>query len=153
MRADPLHLNTDTVTMTAWVRRRGEQAEWAPFVFFRANTTGTGLGLGFGNEIRYHWDSGQWGWDSGLVLPNATWTFVALVVNPDQATLYMSQDGALLSATNVSGHAVEAFDAALEMGRDPGFSSRWFKGRIDDLRIYATDLSPAEIERVYTESR
>jgi hypothetical protein len=152
MRADPLHLNTDTVTMTAWVRRRGEQAEWAPFVFFRANTTGTGLGLGFGNEIRYHWDSGQWGWDSGLVLPNATWTFVALVVNPDQATLYMSQDGALLSATNVSGHPVEAFDAALEMGRDPGFSSRWFKGRIDDLRIYATDLSPAEIERVYTES-
>jgi len=136
-----------------WVRRRGDQSSWAPFVFQRGNTTGAGLGLGYGNELRYHWDSGQWGWDSGLVLPNATWTFVALSVSPDQATICMSQGGVLLSATNVSGHPVEAFDAALEMGRDPGFSDRWFDGRIDDLRIYATDLSLAELERLYNESR
>ncbi len=153
MRADPLQLNTNTVSMTAWVRRDGLQPQWAPFMFQRGGTTAAGLGLGFGNELRYHWDGGQWPWDSGLELPGGVWTFVALSVGPNQATIAMSEGGVLKFATQSASHAPEAFDSGFEVGRDPGFSARWLRGGVDDVRVYAAELSQADLERLYTETR
>ena len=77
-----LDLQSNTVTVTAWIRREGAQPEWAGLFFSRAGGTTAGLNFGTGQELRYHWDGGMWGWDSGLVVPDATWTFVALVVEP-----------------------------------------------------------------------
>ena len=152
VRVNPLLLDTNTVTMTAWVRRDGAQSPWSGLVFSREQSTTAGLNLGEAHELRYHWDGGQWPWNSGLVLPNQTWTFVALVVRPDGATIAMSSGGGLLFASQAATHAREAFDGALEVGRDPGFSNRWFDGRVDDVRVYDAALTDAELERLFLES-
>ena len=149
VRIPPLDLDTDTLTITCWIRREGDQTSWSALVFCRAQTTAAGLNFGFGQELRYHWDGGQWPWDSQLVVPDATWTFVALVVEPDQATIAMSQGGQLVTAVNSASHAPEAFDASTEIGRDQGFSNRWFDGQIDDVRIYDAALSIDQLQQIF----
>ena len=48
---------------------------------------GVGQPCGNADELRYHWNDGYWDWDSGLVLPDAEWVFVALVLEPTRATM------------------------------------------------------------------
>ena len=49
-------------------------------------------------------------------------------------------------AALTGGHAAEEFDAAFALGRDPGSGARWFRGSLDDVRIYRFALTPGEIE-------
>ena len=145
-------VSTDRATITAWVRRIGDQIDWAGIVFCRGGDTVAGLNVGTDNELRYHWDGGQWDWDSGLVLPDATWAFCALVVEPTRATLSMGIDGApLQTAVHEVGHGAEPFDAPLHLGHDPA-GGRWFDGRLDDVRLFDRALSPAEIQRLYDDA-
>ncbi|MCA8975880.1 MAG: hypothetical protein KDC98_14255, partial [Planctomycetes bacterium] len=136
---------TSSFTVTGWIRRSGTQSTWAGVAFCRGGSTTTGLGFGGSNDLRYHWNGGQWSWSSGLVVPDNTWTFVALVVTPAAGTIYMDAGSGLQSATNPGPHAIEAFDAALTIGRDPNSSARSFRGSIDDLRFFARALTGAEI--------
>ena len=148
-RIPALNLNTDRLTITCWLRRDGTQLDWAGIVFCRAGSTNSGLNFGPDEELRYHWDGGAWPWDSGLVVPDGEWVFTALVVEPDRATIYLGQNGTLTSATNVQGHAVEAFDASTFIGRDNGFSNRDFKGGIDDVRIFRAALTADDIAELF----
>src|SRR5207244_2845698 len=97
-----------------------------------------GLNFGTANELRYHWNdvSNTYGWNSGLVVPDNTWTFCALVIEPTKATMYMDAGSGLLSAVNSVTHSNEAFDGTLYLGRDAGYSTRYFKGVLDDVRIF-----------------
>ena len=143
-----LNLNTNTLTITGWVRRSGTQASFAGLVFCRAGTTACGLHLGTSNELRYTWNnaSATYNYNSGLTVPNAQWTFVALVVTPTNATLYLQpQGGALQSAVNSVANAGAAFDGVTTLGQDPGSSSRCYLGALDEVRIYTTPLSMAQI--------
>lgn len=146
-----LNLDSDRVTITAWVRRQGPQNPWAGLVFCRAGTTTAGLNLGEANELRYHWDGAgdTWGWNSGLVVPDDTWTFTALVVEPDRARIYLGSGGVLAFATNVASHAPEAFDGILTLGRDPNSSARTLRGWLDDVRVYDGALTFAQLEALY----
>lgn len=145
--AAPLARTTANFTITGWVLRSGPQNASAGLVFCRGGTTTTGLGFGDNNQLRYHWDGGQWQWDSGLVVPDGVWTFVALTVTPTTATIYMDAGAGLQSAVHAATHAAEAFDAELTIGRDPNSAARSFRGTLDDLRIHARTLSAAEIAR------
>lgn len=151
----PLDLHSDTVTITAWVRRIGDQDDWAGLVFTRDGGSVAGLNVGTDNELRYHWNgSGDtWGWDSGLVLPEATWAFCALVVEPHQATIHMAvEDGPLQSAVNPVGHAPEEWDGQAWLGRDPTGGPRWFNGRLDDVRVFDVALSPAAVAQLHRDA-
>jgi hypothetical protein len=132
------------------VRRNGPQSPWAGLVFSRAGSTVAGLNFGEADELRYHWNgsSQTWGWDSGLIVPDDTWTFVALVVEPDRAQLAMSVGTTLLTTENLVNHATEAFDGNLEFARDSGFSNRWFDGSLDDVRLYDVALSLVELQQL-----
>jgi hypothetical protein len=146
------NLDSDRVTLTGWVRRIGDQTDWAGLVFCRGGDTVAGFNVGEANELRYHWDGSKWGWDSGLVLPDAQWAFVALVVEPDRATFWMGVEGApLVSAVNAEGHGVEPFDSTLHLGHDPA-GGRWFNGRLDDVRAFDRALSPQEVQRLYEDT-
>ncbi|MEM7163817.1 MAG: LamG-like jellyroll fold domain-containing protein [Planctomycetota bacterium] len=144
------NLNTNRVTITAWVRRSGPQNQWAGLVFCRGGSTVAGLNLGTGNELRYHWDGGQWSWNSGLALPDAQWTFVALVVTPNAGRIYMQPGpGAPMQvAMNSTAHAVEAFDGTLRIGQDSSNSTRFFGGAVDDVRIYSYSMTAAQVAQV-----
>ncbi len=138
-----LGFQTDRATITAWIKRNGDQKDWAGIVF---RTTGddTGLNLNTSNGLRYHWNnaSNTYNWESGLTVPDNQWTFVALVVLPNQATIYM-YDGTLHSATNTVTHGMCSFDIPGAIGRDR--SDREFAGAIDDVRIYNYALDATAI--------
>lgn len=145
MQAGALQLASNTVTFSAWIRRDGPQTGTNGIIFCRAGSTVAGLNLGSHHELRYHWDGTQWGWDSGLEVPDGEWCHVALVVEPDRATIYRNGTPAIHPAS----HPPEAFDGALIVGQDPGFSTRYFAGAIDEVAIWSRALSPAEITSLF----
>jgi hypothetical protein len=147
-----LNLATDRATFTTWLRRDGAQAPWAGLIFSRAGNTIAGLNFGEADELRYHWNGGAWGFNSGLIVPDAQWVFAALVVEPSRATLYMHDGVGWQSATNTAGHSAEEFDGDLQLGWDQGFGSRRFDGRLDDVRVIRAALTQAELEALRTAS-
>ncbi|MDI6766997.1 MAG: carboxypeptidase-like regulatory domain-containing protein [Bacteroidota bacterium] len=132
----PLNLNSNTVTLSAWIKRNGAQNDWAGIMFSRANSTIAGLSILNSGELRYHWnaDAATYGWLSGLIVPDNEWTFIALVVEPDKATIYMNDT----MVVNTVAHAVEEFDGNFEIGRDAASSSRYFNGLIDEVCAWNT---------------
>ena len=159
----PLNLNSNTVTVSAWIKRDGEQAEsYTGIVYSRDGRTIAGLSFGgtgapdwkINNELAYNWNQTQaaWGWHSGLFIPSDEWVFVALVVEPTKATLYLGRDGTLSSAINEINHRIEEFDGVTRIGHDVHTEGRYFKGTIDDVRIYNYALSQAEVEALYEDA-
>lgn len=147
--AAALDLNTNAMTISGWVRRNGAQAQWAGLAFCRGGSTSSGLNLGTANELRYHWGAGSnpsYNFNSGLILPDATWTFVSIVFSPAQATIYMKPaGGALQSATATGTFSAQSFGDTFYLGYDPNSTARRFKGEMDDFRVFRKSLTAAEI--------
>jgi subtilisin-like proprotein convertase family protein len=141
-----IKLSANTVTLTAWVRQGSTQNGWAGIVFDRSSSA-SGLSSDNG-ELRYHWNNGQWSWSSGLVPPADIWTFVALVVEPSKATIYMNSGSGFQTAVNNAPHAAALFGTTY-IGWDPAQSGRHFEGAIDEVRIYNYSMSQAELQNVY----
>ncbi len=141
-----LNIYSNTVTLTAWIKRNGTPSGWNGLIFSRANQA---AGLNFGNstELRYHWNDGNWGWNSGLNVPNNTWTFVALVIEPSKATIYMNDGGTTQSAVNTATHNPDSFAGTTYIGRDVN-AGRFFNGSMDDVRIYDYSLTATQIEQI-----
>ena len=81
-----LNLNSNTVTISGWVKRNGTQSDYTGIVFYR-NGSGTASRnqhaiqryacLSLERQL-----SRRINWASGLTVPNGVWTFVALVITP-----------------------------------------------------------------------
>ncbi|MBK8557114.1 MAG: T9SS type A sorting domain-containing protein [Lewinellaceae bacterium] len=140
----PLNLNSNTVTISAWIKPDGPQNDWAALVFCRGGTTTAGISLKSDNELRYHWDGNKWSWSSGLYVPDNEWTHVAMVITPSAGKVYVNG----IAATNTSSHAAEAFDATTMFGYDTNSSQRRFKGKIDEVCIYNESLTQDQIREV-----
>lgn len=150
IRVQTLSLNSNTVTLSAWVKRNGAQVSWAGVVFDRGNSA-SGLNFGTANELRYHWnDAGNtYGFNSGLTVPDNSWTFCALVIEPGKATFYMQPAGGVMqSAVNTVTHAAHNFSANTYLGQD-STGGRFFKGSLDEVQVFARSLSAAEIGSLY----
>lgn len=166
-----LNLNSNTVTISAWIKRNGTQAEsYTGIVISRDGSTTAGLSFGgtgppnwaINNELAYNWNDDMAAWDfhSELIIPDGEWVFVAVVVEPTKATLYLAEpndappyDYYLRSATNTIGHSIEEFDGVTRVGHDTHSAGRYFKGTVDDVRIYNYALSQANIEELATPSK
>lgn len=144
-----LNLNTDTMTICAWIKPDSQNAQIPGIVFCRSDNTVAGINL-LGDRLRYHWnDSARtYNWDSGFRVPmDGTWLFVAMTVQPDKGTLYFQKDGELESSENRIPHRMEEFDGPFDLGRDR-IGGRHFKGLIDDVQIFDFALSKSQIEQV-----
>ncbi|MCK4998882.1 MAG: hypothetical protein KAS23_05075, partial [Anaerohalosphaera sp.] len=139
-----LNLYSNTVTISAWVKVPSNPAGWSGIVFNRA-TDAAGISFGAATELRYHWNGGNWGWGSGLSVPLDTWTFVAIVVEPTKAVIYMNSGGTTRSAAHYGTHEPEAFKGTTYIGWDSSSSSRHMRGSVDDVRIYNYAMSLAQI--------
>jgi hypothetical protein len=141
-----LNLNSNNVTICAWVKRNGTQVNYAGIVFCRGGDTIAGLDLRTASDLGYHWNNATntYSWSSGLIVPDDQWVFAALVLQPPQATIHMGVNGVVTSGTNAVSHSIEEFNGATLIGRDSN-QSRYFKGMIDAVRIYNRALSEAEI--------
>jgi hypothetical protein len=150
-----LNLNTNTVTLTAWVQARGGQAGQASILLCDSGTTLSGLiiDIAGGLGLAYNWagDNAALNWKSELSLVDSEWCFVALVVQPDQGVLHTAAGAGVstfASATNLIHHAVQAFDGATLLGTDADLTNT-FRGLIDEVAIFNRALSPGEIYSQY----
>ncbi|MHC4365326.1 MAG: LamG-like jellyroll fold domain-containing protein [Planctomycetota bacterium] len=160
-----LNLNSNTATMAAWINSDARQGESTGIVFCRDGSTTAGVCFGStgppdwqpNSQLGYNWndDMRAWNWKSEVVIPDNKWVFVALVVQPTKATLYLGQDGILSSATNAIEHDIEEFDGELRIGHDAQSvdNQRYLRGVIDDVRIYNYALSQGEIADIYKQAQ
>lgn len=144
-----LSLNTDVMTICAWLKPDPRVNQVSGLVFCRAGNTIAGMNLN-GDGLRYHWNdmNAAYDWDSGLQVPtDGAWVFAALTVQPDKGVLYCYRDGELKSSENRIVHQIEEFDGLLCLGRD-SCETRYYKGMIDEVRIFDFALSASQIDQV-----
>ena len=140
----PLNLNTNTITVTAWVNCNGIEANRAGIFFWR-DTPGNGWGLRFdaANNLGYTWNGSVY--DSTLHVPTNQWTFVAMVVTASNTVFYMATNSTLQSFINNAPNINAAFNTTAYIGRDSGFASRYFNGAIDEVALYNQSLTQTQI--------
>lgn len=137
-----LNISSNTMTLMAWVKPDGIQDGYTGIIF----TDGDAAGLNFrnNNEIGYHWPGGSthWAWSSGLYAPADEWSFVAMVITPNDVTFYLNEQkvvrnfGSPISLSNWQ---------RFRVGSYAGWGSRNFKGLIDEAIIWNRALSQDEI--------
>ena len=111
--------------------------------------SGLGVKQLAGDLLMYHWNNLYFGFNSGLSVPDQQWTFVALVVEPTQATLYLNNGSGMQSATNVAEHLAVPLLGSSYVGWDSNSGTRRFYGMIDEPMIFDRSLSPSDINALY----
>jgi len=152
-------INTNTVTLTAWVYPLGTEAASDGLIFNRgANVAGltySGSTDTNGNyTLGYTWnnDGNTYGWNSGLVPPVNQWSFVALVVTPTNATIYVANTNGAAFAVHNYPHVVQSFSGPIGIGDDLGDASgsRVFNGNMDEVAVFNQALAPGQIAALFS---
>ena len=145
-------LGTNTVTVTLWLYPIGDQTSWAGLLVTRGGGVEGGLNYNNQGMLGYTWNNNTtWSYVSGLVIPTNEWSFVAVVIQPTQATLYLyNNSGGQLRATNAIAHTSDVFGGNWLIGADGTGGGRVFNGVIDEVAVYTTALTPAQIEQIYS---
>lgn len=129
----------------------------------RAGSTVAGLAIDVagGLALTYNWndDPSTYNWASGASLPDSTWAFVALVVQPSQAAIYVAAStnaSTFMGVTNYLEHASLAFDGSILFGADlipdVGSAETYLNGAIDEVAIFNRSLSEGEVYSQYAAS-
>jgi len=117
----------------------------------------TGFNINTNGTLRYNWTEDKWPFnpvdatgDEGYILPDNDWAYIALVVEPTQAQLYVfEQDGTAHVAANQIEHLPETFASPFVVGHDrlksEGLTSRYFNGVIDEVMIFDEALNKAQL--------
>jgi len=152
----PLLLNTNIITVTAWVKPLGDIPDYSAILFARGGGEEI-FGLGFGGGLtgtqgraNYTWTSAieTWGWPTFLFLTNNSWSFITLTVADGDAWVY--KDGEPISRNFGQAHPVLAFSAAGAIGADLlAPLERAFNGLIDEVAVFNYFLLPDEIRALY----
>ncbi|MGA3180951.1 MAG: LamG-like jellyroll fold domain-containing protein, partial [Verrucomicrobiota bacterium] len=150
-----LNLNTNTVTISAWIYPIGTPANAAGLVFCRPGGDASGFNFGTSGQLGYTWNqnnSDSWGWNSGLVPPLQQWSFVALVISPANAIIYLCNTNGIQSATNAVASTAEAFNTSTLIGGDTddgGNGARTFNGIMDEVAVFNSSLSQEQVLNLY----
>ncbi len=151
-----LNLNTNTVTITMWVKPLGQQAG-AAGLFFDGNT-GNNSGVcyaGNNQQLGYVWNGepGTVSYTNGPVIPTNVWSFIAVVISPGSASFYVINTAGVSTSTYTYNHVVVPWSGSAEP--DPlcriGCAqavSNTFNGLIDDVAVFNYDLTPSQIQNL-----
>jgi photosystem II stability/assembly factor-like uncharacterized protein/PKD repeat protein len=134
----PLDVTLQATTMSAWIKRTGNQKSFAGIIFARG-TSANGLSISTDNKLRVHWNDRGYNFVPTQTVPADEWVHVALVVDPEYCALYINGVADTLVQSNAP-----ADIASVLIGRDAA-GDRYFKGLIDEVRIYDRALSAEEI--------
>jgi hypothetical protein len=160
-----LNLNTNTITISGWVKASTDsESTAAGLVVCHSGTTYSGLtidavngGLGLG----YVWNNDPNTYNVSLTqdlglptLPSSAdnqWAYVALVVQPAQAAVFICQSNnpaSFAGVTNFFNHVVQPFAGPTLFGSDasPGTP---FAGNIDEVAIFNRALGVGELYTQY----
>jgi hypothetical protein len=150
-----LNLNANTVTISTWIYPIGTPANYAGIVFCRTGGDASGFCFTDNGQIGYTWNQNNantWSWMSGLVPPAGQWSFIALVVSPSNAIAYLCNTDGQSSATNPIASTAEAFSSSTLIGgdnADGGNGGRTFNGAMDEVAIFNSALTPAQVLNLY----
>ncbi|MEO0044329.1 MAG: hypothetical protein RL329_3777, partial [Bacteroidota bacterium] len=140
-----LNLNKDDgrlnneITLMAWVKPNGIQSAYTSII---GTTSGSvELLIQDNNKLGLSWNGNQRSWSSGLTLASNEWAHVALVANGTNLKLYLNGKEAINTTTPV------ALDLATTwiIGMDRDWTSRTFKGLIDEVCLYNRALTINEL--------
>jgi len=167
MTASAGSLTASNLTYAMWINPSAPVQHGAGLLFDRG---GAGEGFGFGgnvldtnnapngngmSELYYAWNqnsSSTYGFDSFLYPPTNQWSFVALVIQPTQTTMYMMNSfTGIQSAVNALPNDTETFGVAWHLGDDAQSAggARTFPGSIDEVSVYLTALSSNQLVGLY----
>lgn len=163
----PINLDTNTVTITMWINPSSAQATFEGLLMNRNGGDGAGFGFG-GNangsgmaELGYTWNTNNaatWGFHSGLYPLAGQWSFVALVVQPTQAAIYLfyidpvTLQPDLYSAVNPIPHGPEAFSGGTTLvgGDSAGLVGRTFGGSIDEVAVFNSAFTSDQLVALFS---
>jgi len=137
-------LTTGTITFAIWLNG-WKGGDWAPLISSREVGQ---CEMIFGNDdtLRYVWNndsSSTWGWTGGPVIPEDTWTMLAVTIDPEKAVAYVYTDnGGLIQSTNAIPH-IEETVGALQIGYS--YDPRYIRGIIDEAAVFNRALTEQEI--------
>jgi len=140
-------LTTDSITFAIWLNG-WKGGDWAPLISSRV-VGQCEMIFGDDDTLRYVWNndsSATWNWTGGPVIPEDTWTMLAVTIDPDRAVAYVYTDAeGLIQATNAIPH-IEETVGALQIGYSYG--ARFVRGIIDEAQVYDHALTEDEIMAV-----
>ncbi len=132
--------NTNTFTITGWIKPAGTQNPYS--VLVSNASTATIFMVRDNNELGYQWNDNGWSWGSGLIVPPDQWSFVAMVIRPGSATVYLNNQQA--SQTGLSNPLLSLNGFCI--GEDNrGYTNRSFVGQLDELTFWNRALNDDEI--------
>ena len=151
------------LTYAMWIYPNGDVPTTTGLLFNRGGTSG-GNGFCFGPDVDatgtadlgYTWNDNNadtWDFSSYLFPPTNQWSFVAMVIAPTQATLYLINSNGLQSAVNAIPHDSEQFANTWYVGHDAnggaGSGTRTFPGTISSVSVYLSALSEGQLSTLY----
>jgi len=155
---DPRLKGLTSMSITAWVKQPIVN-EWVGIVTSRESACGDDtaeIGI-YGPEyggpgvsaLGYDWPCcgyDAWKFDADFYVPVGHWTFVALTVEPNSASLYMRPVGGLFrKGTDARPHPpLDGFGVYFDIGRSRP-TIGYLQGVIDDVRIYDWALDDASM--------
>jgi hypothetical protein len=145
-----LNLNTNTATIGMWIYPDGDQPGAVGLYVNRNSGTVAGLGYYNNDRLGYKWNNDgntTWSFNSGLLIPTNVWSYVAVVVEPTQATLYLYNTNGLQTATNITPHVNMTWggsQANIRIGCDNSVGTT-FNGKIDEVAVFNRALSQSEV--------
>jgi hypothetical protein len=152
------NFNTNTITISGWVNATNLQESGAGIIVCDSGTTGAGLiidGLYGGLGLGYYWNNtaGTYNWSPATAaslpsLPDSSWAYVALVIQPTEADIYIAttnNGGTFSAATNYFNHVNQAFGGPTLVGTDAGDPNYSFNGAIDEVGIWNRSLASGDL--------
>jgi len=140
-------LTTDTITFVIWVNG-WKGGDWAPLISSRVAGQ-CEMNFGDNDTLHYTWNndsSATWGWTGGPVIPQDTWTMLAVTIDPERAITYVYTDAdGLTQSTNAIAH-IEETVGALQIGYS--YDPRYVRGIIDEAAVYNRALTEVEIRGI-----
>ena len=145
-------LTVTAATFVTWIRRNGNQGQYDGILFSRG-TSVTGMNLQVSNQIAYTWNDAvnTYSWQSGLIVPDATWCMIAVSVTSTAATAYLCQASGITTATNTVSHTSSVIND-IKIAWDDA-TSRYFTGNIAIAQLYNIALSAGEISQNFQADR
>jgi hypothetical protein len=140
-------------TIAAWVMDGGGQPDNST-IFFERQSSVFGLAIGqngAGEWLKYTWNNGSYNNNTGLILPTNQWAFVAMVINPTNAMIYL-QNGTGMISTNFAGaYPSQSFTGNSYIGWDTqgGSTGRRWTGTVGPVMVFNQALSPVAINALY----
>lgn len=140
-----LNLNTNTVTITAWVKLNSVPSFFAGIFDWHSGSP-NGEFLFYQNQLGYSWN-GNSVYAPGLYVPTNSWAFVAMVVSPATTTIYLATNSTLAFYSSGITNDIAAFNTASVIGTA---LFGYVQGKIDEVAVFKYALTQSQISDLLT---